>query len=385
MVYVLAGSNLEVRALIGERMEEIYGGISHNSSEAFATRGVAFLQVMACRETMGSGFSPQEIAGLAAGGLADGVLHPHLGEVTETCGMGADIGFGANFAEYKTVNASTLSALVLAAMGIPSVKHGSYGNTTKVASTDAVTLLGIPTVFADQAELVAYFAEHGFVYLEACATKTIHDLSHLIKTETVNHLVGPMSVPISSATVLNKVIGLNHHMSPRQVVLGYNEMHRRGIQTMGGIIAVCGLPDGTHNLRNRNLFRSTVLDEVSPFSTLVAVGQGGAYYGSALLVPSDFGVKTLPIEEVMVLNVEDRVEKANRDALRGQSETLANYLAMNAALAYVATNGVSSRFVRDVTFRRKALQDAFEVCRDAIMAGKVWSFVETCRQADFEM
>ena len=43
---------------------------------------------------------------------------------------------------YKTVNVSTMSAIVLAAMGIPLVKHGNRASTSQSGSADVIEALG---------------------------------------------------------------------------------------------------------------------------------------------------------------------------------------------------------------------------------------------------
>jgi anthranilate phosphoribosyltransferase len=310
------------------------------------------------------------------------VAHLELGEVVETCGMGADRGFGEEFAGYKTINATTLSAVVVAAMGIPAVKHGSYGNTAKVGSTDAAKILGLPLTFdGGIPELMEYWRKYHFLYLEAYSYKTIHDLSHLIKHETVNHLVGPMSVPVSSDTILHKLIGVNHNVDPAVVVRGYNLLAKMGIQRMGGIVAICGLsataPDSLEDYQQH-----VVLGELSPFSTLVAVGTGDVFHGRFLVTHEDFGMPAFGVEDIRILNEAEALAAANEEALRGEHQVRSRYLAANAALALVARYAPLDVLVHDATECKKYLSEAYQEALDVIMSGEAWRFKERCSMAE---
>lgn len=383
MVYVLAASNHHFRELFGPAIKQAYGELvagSPESDQSFIARGATFLQGMAMKEAL-SELTVEEAAALATGGLADCVVQLPLGEVVETCGMGGDEGFGSKFAEYKTINASTLAALVLAAMGVPTFKHGSGGNTAKLGSTEAAHELGLPIVFQDEAAILRYFQRHGFVYLTA-RLKTIHDMSTLTKLETVNHLIGPMSPPVTTHTKIHKVLGVNSKVKPSTVVQAYNLLNQKGVQSMGGIIAVCGLSEFVDPANIKDAQKLGILDELSPFSTLLAVGEGGQSFGSVLVTLDDFGAPLLTVEQLMVENTVEKVRDANLAALTGDNLHLASYLAANAALALVASQGLGPEFVADQTHRRRVLRDAYGQCLDAITSGKVAAFADACAADD---
>lgn len=381
MIYVLAASNMEIRALVEPALIELFGDTSIINHDSLITKGASFLQLMACREVF-LGLRPEEVAALAVAGLADCVTHLELDEVVETCGMGADRGFGAEFAGYKTINASTLSAIVVAAMGTPAIKHGSYGNTAKVGSTDAAKILGLPMTFqGGTSELMEYWRKHHFLYLEAYVYKTIHDLSHLIKHETVNHLVGPMSVPVSSDTLLHKLIGVNHNVDPAVVVQGYNQLESRGIQRIGGVLAICGLSASAPDSLDDYL-QHVVLDELSPYRTLVAAGTGDVFHGCFFVTHEDFGMPAYDASDIQIRNEHEDLAVANERALRGQDPVRSRYLAANAALALATKNADLDALVQDVGERRTYLTSAYECALDVIMSGEAWRFTQRCSRAE---
>lgn len=77
----------------------------------------------------------------------------------------------------KTVNISTLSSLLLASLGYPSMKHGSGKNTTSVGSTEAIVHLGVPIIHKSREAARQALDINGFVYTDAIISKTIHDIS----------------------------------------------------------------------------------------------------------------------------------------------------------------------------------------------------------------
>lgn len=118
----------------------------------------------------------------------DTVIQIDRPHVIETCGMGGDVGFVHNGTTKKTINVSTLSAIVLAALKYPVAKHGSYANTSAVGSTEAIELLGANTSLTSIDEVERVWEQSGFCFLDAHWCKTIHDLSHLLMMETINHV-----------------------------------------------------------------------------------------------------------------------------------------------------------------------------------------------------
>ena len=318
-------------------------------------KGSAFLQLMATKEAL-KGLSSEEIAGMVASGMMDLVFKASIPEIVETCGMGGDRGWNGT----KTINASTLSAIVLASLEIPTFKHGSYGNTSKIGSTDIPMSFGANICQNSKKEVLDLFQKTNFWFSDAHSVKTLHYLSHLLMVETVNHIVGPMTIPIANDTKLSKVIGVNHNVDPEEIAKAYALLHQKGILNLKTAIAVCGLdsrPSGKWN--SRWIREHTILDECAPQATLVSISKEGSFIGSFIITDQDFNTAPLDENELKIANVSESLMSANQMALSGKHKTLSKYLARNTALGLMAySNGEIS-----------SLPDYYKECLDAISSG----------------
>ncbi len=352
------------------------GGSGKNGDlyEQALASGTAFMQLMSAKEAFWR-LTSEEIAGMAAATLADTVLRLDIPRVVETCGMGGDTGFRVGNTTMKTINVSTLSAIVLSSLGLPVMKHGSYANTSAVGSTDVVERFGAHTSMYSVAEAHGIRDASNFCYLDAHLCRTIHDLSHLLMMETINHIVGPMSAPVKAQTEINKVIGVNQKVHPSSVVQAYIILHERGVQNVGGVIALGGLREEGYGINptDAEAFREyCILDEISPYVTVCSVAYQKHFLGNFLLYPEDFGIRVDP-KAIKVANESDAIQKANITALRGENDVLADYLAMNAALGLFAERFVAKTdAVVNNQLNRLYLQACYRECRDAIASGRAW-------------
>lgn len=367
--YTLSATNRVFYQAIHRSIAKAVGG--RFSPEQALASGTAFLELMATKEALNA-LQSEEIAGLAAAGLMDTVVRLYLGEtVTETCGMGGDIGIQRNGKCLKTINISTLSAIVLASLGVPTVKHGSYGNTSTLGSTEVIESFGAQIAHSSIEEVLHIWKCTRFCFFDAHWCKTIHDLSHLLRLETINHIVGPMTPPIHCRTRINKLMGVNEKVHPEVIVRAYAELHSRKLQTVGGVVVVTGLEKGSEKIdpTDKVLVRSkSVLDEVSPFATVVSVGYGEKFIGTDLLTPSDFGVSIEP-DAILIQNIPENIKHANYEALSGKNSTLTDYLAMNSALALFASCLSETEGFEHGRLKRKLLQRCFRECHRAIKSG----------------
>lgn len=357
MCYVLGATNTLVLNALKVNFEKAYGA-KFTKEKAIAIAS-AFLNLMATKEALKS-LTYEEVAGMSAAAMLDPVHTFSVPEIIETCGMGGDKGFYRNGERYKSINASTLSAIVLSATGLPAVKHGSYGNTSAVGSTEMIESFGAKTDCSDAAEVMRIWRKTNFSFFDAHWCKTIHDLSHLLMMETVNHIVGPMTPPICKDTVINKLMGVNEKVAPETIARAYALLHMQKVQKVGGVLVICGL-DATSKV---------VTDEVSPFTTVFSAAYQDTFLGNGTITPVDFGVE-ISLDQILVANKQKEIHIANVNALYGRNPHLVNYLAMNASLGMFAhTYMCKPDAVVKGKLNSAYLKTCFDICRKAIVEGR---------------
>ena len=375
MAFVVAATNKGIFKHLKPAFQKAHGLVDLDQSR-LAGPAQTFLTCMAQRETHGS-LTAEEIAGLAASAMMD--INLRLGfnpYVLETGGMGGDKGFMVDGAKKKVINASTLSAIVLSSMGIPIVKHGSYANTSAVGSTEAVIALGVNIYQASFAEIQRLFSQTNFYFSDAHIAKTIHDLSHspFMRHETVNHIIGPMTPPIDSKTKLQKIIGVNEGVHPSVIAKAYEILNKKGYQKVGNVAVISGLDQkfsSSVDITNPEEIREyMMLDEVSPYCTLIGIVQEGKYVGCYIISPESFGIKIDP-GEIQVVNTQEELLAANGQALKGLGKANSDYLAINAAMGlFVAEYLSRPDAIIGGKLNEHYLKGCFLSCREAINSGQ---------------
>lgn len=374
MLYIIAATNSVFLKTYSSQLAKAYGMSEIGHDHAIAI-GSAFLNLMALKEAY-VGLTSEEIAGLVAAGLLDTVFSldaPNGKSVLETAGMGGDRGFGSLSERKKSINVSTMSGLVLAAAGHIVAKHGSYANSTVVGSTDSLELFGADTT-PRSIEHIKSMMCNGFVYLDAHLAKTLHDLSHLLMMETINHVVGPMTPPLAASVRLLKLMGVNEKVSPRAVAQAYAKLHQQGTQHNAGAIIIAGLSQeslgmSVHDLSDQALRRLTILDELSPFASLVSMTVGSTYLGDDVITPADFGISINP-EHVYVAGDRAAIHAANISAISGKNPDLVRYLAMNAALGmYLEQESERHLQANSAIINREKLVVCYVRCIEIIRGG----------------
>ena len=150
------------------------------------------------------GEQPEQIAALVEVMLEFSErIDPH-GVAVDTCGTGGD---GAH-----TVNISTMAAVLLAASGVPIVKHGNRAASSKCGSADVLEALGVK-IDGDPASAQRAFDEIGLTF---CFAPVFHPALRFagptrreLGIPTVFNLLGPLANPASPQAQLMGVADLS--------------------------------------------------------------------------------------------------------------------------------------------------------------------------------
>ena len=230
------------------------------------------------------------------------IASPHA-EFVDTCGTGGD--------GLHTFNISTASALVVAAAGIPVVKHGNRGITSKSGSADVLDRLGVnieasvPQVqrCLEDAEICFCFAP-----LMHQSMKFVGPVRRELGFPTIFNMLGPLANP---ALAPYQLIGVGR--PPLRPLLARAVAHLGTKRT----VVVHGA-DG--------------LDEVSLAGpTAVSVVEGDAV-DEQTWQPSDFGLDPVPVAELVVDGPAASC-RAIRDVLGGCPGPMRDVVVLNAAAA----------------------------------------------------
>lgn len=111
-------------------------------------------------------------------------------DVVDTCGTGGD-GSGS-------FNVSTAAALLVAAAGVPVVKHGNRSVSSKCGSADVLELLGVKLA-GDPVQARRQLIDHQFTFLFAPAfhpaTAAVVPVRRALGVRTAFNLLGPLTNP----------------------------------------------------------------------------------------------------------------------------------------------------------------------------------------------
>jgi len=222
----------------------------------------------------------------------------------DTCGTGGD---GA-----RTVNISTGAAMVVAACGVPVVKHGNRAASSRSGSSDVLNVLGV-SIDAEPDVLRVGLEELGIAFLFAPrfhpGLRTVAAVRGQLPFRTIFNLVGPLCNPASPCFQLVGVPG-ESHAGRMAEALAKTTTIRRAVVVRGS--------DG--------------LDEVTLDGTteVLLIEDGRTTRQS--WTTEDFG---LPATSAEALRVEGPAQSAEmlRSTFAGEAGPVRNYILANAAAA----------------------------------------------------
>ncbi len=393
MTFVSMASNKQIRVEVSPKIK-----IGDTSSETVYSQAIALLSSMSAKEAY-VGLTPEEIAGLTAATLElDTLIRINGGDqVFGVGGMGGDKGYPKNGSSSKLFSLSTMSSAVLA--NFQNVhKHHSYPNTSKVAGQTAIEAIGGRSDQTSSAQMEHLQKESGLLMSSCHTTRTIHTISHRLKGETINHIVGPLSIPISKETSVNAMIGVNDNVHPETVIRSLQILQEKGVQHYDNSVAFCGLitqnsspldfQENSYRV-SKETRQSVVLDEVAPppYDTLASFLVNGKNMGTFVIRPADFleqrFINEVSFNQLLIPNTSESILAANADAVSGKDLAKSIYLAMTVALGlftrYYAhlPNALDQKSGRINSYMlQEAFINAFEAITNGFGINKLEEYVQ---------
>lgn len=211
-------------------------------------------------------------------------------------------------------NISSASALIVAAAGVPVLKHGNRSITSKSGSADFLAGLGV-LLEATDAQLLRGLAEAGFCYLYAPAFhpafKAITPVRQKIAAgggKTIFNVLGPLINPARPACM---VVGV---YDERWVEPLATALHDLGVRR--GIV--------THSRAGGGM------DEITTAGEVRVRGCGELASVDAVWLPGDFGFETCPVADLRGGSPEENVALFSDLLVGGVSVGLLDTLCLSA-------------------------------------------------------
>jgi len=342
MTFVSMGVNKTVYSELSGRVQ-----VGDTDPDTIFHQSVALLSAMSAKEGF-VGLTPEEIAGLTSATLKIDTITriPASEPIIGVGGMGGDKGYPLNGERSKLFSLSTLAAVGLSNFG-PVHKHHSYPNTSKVAGQSAIEAFGAHSDQDSPHDFLRIQEDTNLLMTSCHTTRLIHTLSHKLKGETINHIVGPLSIPVSAETPVHAFIGVNDNVHPEDVIKALKIMQDNNIQQYQNSIAFCGLntinpnpdilnPNGYY--QRQELKQLVAIDEVAPppYPTIASFLVNGENMGTFIIQPEDFleidFLNQVDFDTLFIPNTTESILSANQSVIDGQDLAKCIYVSMTMAL-----------------------------------------------------
>jgi len=240
-----------------------------------------------------------------------------------------------------TFNVSTTAAFVVAAAGVPVVKHGSRRATSAAGSADVLEALGV-TIAPGPDVVARCVAEAGFGF---CFAPAFHPALAA---------VAPVRSALGIRTVFNYLGPMANPAGVRHLLLGVSDPV---LQDLMAVVV------GERGVRHAMVVRGEDgLDEVSPAAPTRSLDvrtddEGTVTVREARLDPVSHGLARVPIASILGGDALHNA-RATREILEGGAGPLRDVTVLNAAAALVAADRCGS------------LDEGLAVAGDALASGR---------------
>lgn len=354
--FVCAALNRPLHSQLGPRIRNL------GSPETHLMQATSLLSALSAKEAY-VGLTPEEIAGLVAATISlDTVVHVRSSRsLMGFGGMGGDRGYPINGENTKLFSLSTLAAIATSLDG-PVMKHHSYPNTSKVAGQSAIEAYGARSDFHSLSAFESVLSETNLIMTSCHDTRSLHTLSHKLKGETINHVIGPLAFTLAPDVTVNGIIGVNEKVHPEIVIKALGILHEKGFQRYGNSvsyfgtdspIAIAGLLQPQTYQNSPELKRHVAIDEVAPppYVTIASFRAQNRDAGTYTLFPEDFypssQLAEIRPDSLRIHNSREGILQANQLALSGQDVSKSRYLAMTIGLALFTKNYLNKQDALD--------------------------------------
>ncbi len=263
--------------------------------------------------------------------------------------LAVDIG-GTGGDRAGTFNISTTAAFVVAAAGLPVVKHGNRGFTSRCGSADMVESLGIKLEIKAQ-RVLPCLREVGMVYLFTPAfypaPAYLGQLRREIGIRSIFNLAGPVANP---ADVPCQVVGVAHPDLTEVFARVFARLGKRRVMVFHG-------QDG--------------LDEITVTGPTKITELDGDQMGTFYLDPEELGIRRATLADIQGGSPEENVRICNQ-VLSGQEGPRRDVVLLCAASALVVGDKAAD------------FSEGLALAREAIDSGRAWQTLERLRRFNDE-
>jgi anthranilate phosphoribosyltransferase len=245
----------------------------------------------------------------------------------------------------NTINISTLTALTVAAAGVPVAKHGNRAASSACGSADVLEAKGM-AIDVDPERAAASLREAGFTFMFAPryhpAMKNVAPVRRELGVRTIFNVLGPLTNP---ARATHQVVGVAR------------EEH---LELMGDVLRGLGVRAGAV------VHAASGIDEVGGEgpTTVYSFDEGESRRWS--IDPDEFGIRA-PLDEIRGGSVQ-ACKEAFESVLSGERSPRADVVALNAGLVFT------------VCSRTRDLKEGLELARTLMSEGRAAAVFERAKQ-----